>query len=93
MLVSSSFAPIECIYKKSVDLSGQYGTRAQLDMSPTSYKALVVTAPLGEYVVKSVPLPTPGSGQLLVKVAGAALNYIDYKLQVWGWYEDSYLLL
>ena len=49
-------------------------------MSPTSYKALVVTAPLGEYVVKSVPLPTPGPGQLLVKVAGAALNYIDYKL-------------
>ena len=59
-------------------------------MSPTSYKALVVTAPLGEYVVKSVPLPTPGSGQLLVKVAGAALNYIDYKLQAWGWYKDSY---
>ena len=35
-------------------------------------------------------LPTSGSGQLLVKVAGVALNYIDYKLQAWGWYKDSY---
>ncbi len=53
-------------------------------------KALVLSAPLGKYYVESRPIPTPRPGQLLVKIAGAALNPVDWKLQDWGLYRDSY---
>lgn len=53
-------------------------------------KALVLSAPLGQYNIESRPIPTPGPGQLLVKIASAALNPVDWKLQDWGLYKDAY---
>lgn len=53
-------------------------------------KALVLSAPLGDYHVESRPIPTPGPGQLLVKIAAAALNPIDWKLQDWGLFKELY---
>ena len=47
-------------------------------------KALVLSALLGQYNIESRPIPTPGPGQLLVKIASAALNPVDWKLQDWG---------
>lgn len=52
------------------------------------YKALVLPTPTGFHEVKSVPLPTPAPGQVLVKLAAAALNPADWKRQEWkSWLE------
>ncbi|PIL36596.1 hypothetical protein GSI_00285 [Ganoderma sinense ZZ0214-1] len=56
----------------------------------TYNKALVLLAPLGQYHVDSRPIPTPGPGQLLVKIAASALNPVDWKLQDWGLFKEKY---
>lgn len=53
-------------------------------------KALILSAPLGQYHVESRRIPTPRPGQLLVKVFASALNPIDWKQQEMGFFEDSY---
>ncbi|KAJ3843007.1 GroES-like protein [Lentinula raphanica] len=44
-------------------------------------KALVVDAPKTPFVLKTVPIPKPGPGEVLVKIIASGLNPIDWILQ------------
>jgi NADPH:quinone reductase-like Zn-dependent oxidoreductase len=44
-------------------------------------KALRLQSPVGEWKIDDVPVPTPGPGEILVKVHSTALNPVDWKLQ------------
>ncbi|KIM59437.1 hypothetical protein SCLCIDRAFT_126262 [Scleroderma citrinum Foug A] len=53
-------------------------------------KALILEAKQGRFIVGQRPIPTPGVGQLLVKVYSTALNPIDWKIQQTGVFVDKY---
>ena len=48
-------------------------------MSPTQ-RALIIERHPGPFVVGTVPVYTPGPGQLLIKIHSAALNPADWKV-------------
>ena len=48
-------------------------------MSPSTQKALVLDAKLGNFTVETIPVPKPGRGEILVKVKAAGLNPADWK--------------
>ena len=50
---------------------------------PEQQKALVLPAKYAELVVQTVPVPKPGPGQLLVKIAATALNPVDWKMHTY----------
>ena len=51
---------------------------------------LVLAAPDAEYAVQPTNVPTPASGQLLIKIEAAALNPGDYKVVKFAMFSDSY---
>lgn len=53
-------------------------------------KALFLESKQGQFVVRQREVPSPGSGQLLVKVYATALNNIDWKVQQTGAHVDIY---
>lgn len=57
-------------------------------MSPQQ-KAFILLEKHGEFEVGSRSIPSPGPGQLLVKVQSAALNPVDYKIQLHGKYVEN----
>jgi len=52
-------------------------------MSPQQ-KALFLAKKQGDFELGSRSIPSPGAGQLLVKIQSAALNPVDYKIKDTG---------
>ncbi|KAF8804124.1 GroES-like protein [Phlegmacium glaucopus] len=59
-------------------------------MSPSTQKALLVDAKFGKFVLDTVPVPNPGPGEILVKVKAASLNPVDWKVQKYGIFVETY---
>ncbi|KAI9061183.1 GroES-like protein [Trametes sanguinea] len=57
---------------------------------PTQQKALLLQAKQGEFVVGTRPVPKPGPGELLVRNESSALNPIDWKIQTYGLFLETY---
>src|SRR6267378_4345433 len=53
-------------------------------------QALILDSKQGTFVVGSREIPKPGAGELLVKIKAAALNPVDWKIQKYGIFVDSY---
>ncbi|TFY54217.1 hypothetical protein EVG20_g9802 [Dentipellis fragilis] len=53
-------------------------------------KALLVEVKGAPFIVVTRPIPTPGPGEVLVKMAAAALNPIDHKMGVLGFRLDEF---
>ncbi|KAG6917713.1 hypothetical protein DXG01_001364 [Tephrocybe rancida] len=59
-------------------------------MSGDTQKALLLESKQGKFIVGSRLIPTPGPGQLLVKVLAVGLNPSDWKLQKYGFFIKEY---
>lgn len=59
-------------------------------MAPSSQKALLLDAKFGKFNVDNVPLPKPGSGEILIKIKAAALNPVDWKIQKYGFLVETF---
>jgi NADPH:quinone reductase-like Zn-dependent oxidoreductase len=53
-------------------------------------KALFLSKKQGDFEIGSRNIPSPGTGQLLVKVQSAALNPVDYKIKDTGVFITHY---
>jgi NADPH:quinone reductase-like Zn-dependent oxidoreductase len=58
-------------------------------MSPTQQKALLLKSRGAPFEVGPFPVPSPGPGQVLVKILSTALNPVDPHMQL-GFLVDSY---
>ena len=54
------------------------------------HKALVLPAKQASFVLKSVPLYTPGPGEVLIKTEAAALAPIDWAISALGVLVENY---
>ncbi|KZT67314.1 GroES-like protein [Daedalea quercina L-15889] len=59
-------------------------------MAPSTQKVLYLTKKQGPFEVHSAAVPTPGPGQILVKVVATALNPIDWKIQAFGIFIETF---
>ena len=50
-------------------------------MSITQQKALFLQEPRGNFVIQTKDVPTPGHGEILVKIHAIALNNAEWKIQ------------
>ncbi|EMD31448.1 hypothetical protein CERSUDRAFT_127335 [Gelatoporia subvermispora B] len=57
---------------------------------PTQRKALFLTKKQGNWEVGTTEVPTPGPGQLLVKVEATGLNPLEWKIQGLGIFVEDY---
>lgn len=53
-------------------------------------KALFLETPKGQFAVRGTNKPVPGPGDILVKLDAAALNPVDWKIQVHDWLMKEY---
>ena len=59
-------------------------------MAPLTQKALHLDSKFGKLVVDTIPVPRPGPGDILVKVHAAALNPVDWKIQKYGIFIETF---
>ena len=59
-------------------------------MAPTTQKAFIIDAKLGNYNLGTVPIPKPVSGEILIKIKTVALNPVDWMIQRYGVLVDKY---
>ncbi|KAF7978868.1 hypothetical protein HWV62_44349 [Athelia sp. TMB] len=59
-------------------------------MSSAEQKALFIPAKQGDFVVRATGIPTPGPGELLVKVHAIGLNPLEWKIQKYGFAVETY---
>jgi NADPH:quinone reductase-like Zn-dependent oxidoreductase len=59
-------------------------------MAPLTQKALLLDAKFGKFSVVTVPVPKPGSGEILVKIKTAALNPVDWMIQKYGFLVETF---
>ncbi|TFK52217.1 GroES-like protein [Heliocybe sulcata] len=59
-------------------------------MAPTQQKALFLEAKHGAFAVRTRPVPSPKAGELLIRVDAASLNPLDWKIQKYGLYIDTF---
>ncbi|KAH9847262.1 GroES-like protein [Lenzites betulinus] len=52
--------------------------------TPSQQKALLLQTKQGQFVVSDRPVPTPASGEILVKNETTGLNPVDWKIQAYG---------
>ncbi len=55
-----------------------------------SQKALIIPAKGSPFTLVERPIPTPGPGEVLVKLAATALNPIDYVMRLNGFAVTEY---
>lgn len=59
-------------------------------MSLTNKALILPSKDAGDFTLDTRPVPTPGTGQLLVKVHAAALNPVDDYIRRMGFLVDRY---
>lgn len=59
-------------------------------MAPSSQKALLLDTKFGKLVVDTISVPKPGPKDILVKVHAAALNPVDWKIQKYGVFVQTF---
>ena len=59
-------------------------------MAPLTQKNLSLDAKFGNFVVDVTSVPKPGPGEILIKVQAAALNPVDWKVQKYSWFFETY---
>lgn len=59
-------------------------------MSESQQKALFLLAKFGDFAIRSKGIPSPGPGELLLKNEAAALNPLDWKIQKYGIFIETY---
>ncbi|THH31509.1 hypothetical protein EUX98_g2688 [Antrodiella citrinella] len=57
---------------------------------PSTQKALAILTKQGPWSIITVPVDTPGPGEVLVRVEATALNPVDHKVQSTGRYVTDY---
>ncbi|KAI0754147.1 GroES-like protein [Daedaleopsis nitida] len=57
---------------------------------PAQQKALSLESKCGQFVVKTIEVPKPGAGEVLVRVEATALNPLDWKVQALGLVVEKY---
>ncbi|KAI0671357.1 GroES-like protein [Trametes maxima] len=59
--------------------------------APTTQKALVLPAKKGQWIVSNnFVVPTPGPKDVLVKITATALNPVDWKIQTYGYFIETF---
>ncbi|KAF5359386.1 hypothetical protein D9756_003623 [Leucocoprinus leucothites] len=59
-------------------------------MSPESQKALFLDSKQGKFVVTTHVVPRPGAAEISIRVKACGLNPIDWKIQRYGVFVESY---
>ncbi|KZT34760.1 medium-chain dehydrogenase/reductase like protein [Sistotremastrum suecicum HHB10207 ss-3] len=56
----------------------------------STQKALIIPAKQAPFEVQDRPVPTPGKGEILVKILATALNPVDWKIQKGGYFIQNF---